>query len=207
MGGSGAHLRCRSWCMRRCGSRKGPQRWEGTVRAGRCSNYCAGTPPNPNWGWLRRPGRDFDCSACPATVTSVILHSSSPVCQQQFRDSSRRVYNTTVPTACLPHTGLADVWTQALYVCEVNQPQGPCCSSDTPIRVQLQLRSRRADARRRASTGRRWRPGCGPASGSGRPFTCQAAVRWRWLHGLRHHVLFNHARCALASCLWNSSPI
>ena len=32
-----------------------------------------------------------------------------------LRDSSRHVYNTTVPTTCLPHTGFAGVWTPATH--------------------------------------------------------------------------------------------
>ena len=30
-------------------------------------------------------------------------------------DSSRNVYNTTVPTTCLPHTGFAGVWTPSTH--------------------------------------------------------------------------------------------
>ena len=51
--------------------------------------------------------------ALSATGAAAIFRSGSGACS--IRHSSRHVYNTTVPTACLPHTGFAGVWTPVTH--------------------------------------------------------------------------------------------
>ena len=57
-------------------------------------------------------------------------HTHTTTTTTTTMDSSRHVYNTTVPATCLPHTGFAGVWTPATHtsLSAIASPDGDAAS-------------------------------------------------------------------------------